>query len=71
MTSTCEEKARLLREYSLAASDYNRAVLILNSRSGVMPKQEYQRLRSFVETTRETAEQARSALDKHTDEHGC
>jgi hypothetical protein len=69
--SVCEEKARLLRLYSFATADYSRAVLVLHERSGVMSKYEYQEIRDFAEKTRELAEQARSALDRHAAKHGC
>jgi hypothetical protein len=67
----CEEKARLVRLYAFATSDYQRAVLVLHERLGVMSKKEYQEIRAFAEKTRELADQARAALDQHTNEHGC
>ena len=67
----CEEKARLLRVYSFATSDYSRAVQVLQRRLGTISKEEYQKLRAFTETTRELTEQTRLALEQHCAEHGC
>ncbi|HWE49697.1 MAG TPA: hypothetical protein VG273_07915 [Bryobacteraceae bacterium] len=67
----CEEKARFLRAYSFSVSDYNRAVMLLQERSGVMSREEYEKLRTFVENTRELVENCRMALEAHTADHGC
>jgi hypothetical protein len=67
----CEEKSRLLRVYSFATSDYNRAVQVLQRRLGTISKEEYQKLRAFTERSRELAEQTRLALERHSDEHDC
>jgi hypothetical protein len=61
----------LLRVYSFAISDYSRAVEVLHLRLGTLPKQEYEKIRTFAEKTRELAEQARLALERHAAEHGC
>jgi hypothetical protein len=68
---SCNEKARLMRQYNVAASDYSRAVQLLQRRAGVMKKADYDELRGFAEKARKTAEEARAALDRHTTEHGC
>ena len=67
----CEDKERLLRAYTFAASDYSRAVQVLQRRLGTISREEYQKLRTFAETTRELAEQTRLALERHCAEHGC
>jgi multidrug resistance efflux pump len=67
----CEEKDRLTRAYSSAASDYSRAVELLQKRSGVMSKQDYENIYNFVERARKQVEHARAALEKHTAEHSC
>jgi hypothetical protein len=67
----CEEKSRLLRAYSFASSDYKRALEVLNRRTGVLLEGDYKTIRAFAEETRQLAEQARAALDKHIAEHGC
>lgn len=71
MEEACEEKARLLRSYLFAVSDYSRAVRVLHEKLGTIPKQDYEKIRSFVEQARESVERARGALDKHTAEHDC
>jgi hypothetical protein len=67
----CKEKDRLMRLYIVAASDYSRAVQLLQRRAGVMEKADYDELRGFAEEARKTADEARAALDRHTAEHGC
>lgn len=67
----CKEQARLLRAFLLAAADYSRAVAVLRERSGVMPRLGCQRIRTFADETAALAAQARTALDKHSAEHGC
>ena len=67
----CEEKERLLRAYSFAASDYSRAVQVLQRRLGTLSKEEYQKLRAFAERTRELTEQTRLALERHSAGHSC
>ena len=67
----CEEKDRLLREYTTATADYSRAVQVLQRRLGVLSKSEYERLREFSETARIRSESARQLLDRHVTQHGC
>jgi|HubBroStandDraft_1064217.scaffolds.fasta_scaffold1742697_1 hypothetical protein len=67
----CEEKIRLLRDYSFALSDYERVSKLLNERTGVMAKEDYDGIRVFAEKARELAEQARATLDRHTAQHCC
>ena len=71
LDTACGVKARLTRVFVVASSDYTRAVQVLNLRAGVMKKPEYDELRGFAESTRRTAEEARTALRRHTAEHGC
>jgi len=68
---TCDEKAELLRAYSFAASDYGRAVQVLNDHLGTLRKDEYEKMRKFSEKARREADEARAALERHTAEHGC
>ena len=68
---TCEEKDRLSRAYSFAASDYFRAVSLLSKRTGVMRRQDYEEIRQYAEKMRTLVEQARIALERHIAEHGC
>lgn len=67
----CEEKIRLLRDYSFALSDYERVSKLLNERTGVMAKEDYEGIRVFAAKAKKLAEEARLALDRHTAEHGC
>jgi hypothetical protein len=67
----CEEKDHLSRAYGFAASDYVRAAALLNKRTGVMSKQDYEEIRTYAEKVRDLAEQARIALERHIAEHGC
>jgi len=67
----CEEKDRLARAYSFALSDYRRAVAVLEKRSGVMSKKDYESIQKFAGKAREQVEYAQAALKKHTAEHGC
>lgn len=68
---TCEEMAGLLSAYTLAIGEYHRAYQLLNVRSGVISRQEYDKLRKLAEQSREAAESARAALERHTAAHGC
>jgi hypothetical protein len=67
----CSKNARLRREYQIAVADYSRAVLALSERKGMMPRDDYIRIRDFSEKARATAEAARAAMDQHVAEHGC
>lgn len=67
----CEEKDRLSRAYSFANSDYVRAAELLNKRKGVMSRQDYEEIRRYAEKMRTMVDQARTALERHTAEHGC
>ncbi len=68
---SCEEKERLLREYTTATADYSRSVQVLQRRLGVLSRTEYERLREFSETARKKSESARLTLDGHVTQHGC
>ena len=67
----CEEKIRLLRDYSFALSDFERANVLLHERTGVMSKEDYDGIRAFAEKSKERVEEARAALDRHTAQHCC
>jgi hypothetical protein len=62
---------RLRRARSLAVSAYARAAKLLRERSGVISKEDYEKILHYVERTQELAEQVRADLDKHLLEHGC
>jgi hypothetical protein len=67
----CMERERLARELDEARSCYSRAAEMLRGRVGVLEKAEYQRLNQAVEEAWTKMEDARAALDRHIDEHGC
>ncbi len=67
----CSEKAEWLRAYQEAVAEFSRTVSVLNDRIGVMPKAEYERVRSLSEKARRKADQARHNLENHVREHGC
>ena len=60
ISHVCDEKARLLRGYSFALSDYERVSRLLDERTGVMSKADYDGIHSFAEKAKELVEQARS-----------
>ena len=67
----CEDKARLMEEYGLAADEYSRTVNMLRQSMGILPKAEYDQIRNFIEVARLRSETARLALDRHIRQHGC
>jgi hypothetical protein len=69
--ASCDKKTRLLHDHSVAKSDYGRAVTLLREQSGIMFKRDYEAIRTFAEKTKETVEQTRVALERHTAKHGC
>ena len=69
--SECEQKQRLLHKYETAVSEYSRSVSVLKNRLGVLEREEYVRIQRFTEEARVRAEEARIALEKHVQQHGC
>ncbi|HLH42949.1 MAG TPA: hypothetical protein VKV74_08180 [Bryobacteraceae bacterium] len=67
----CAEKKRLRHALRLATLDYSRAALVLQERLSVMKKDDYWRIRNYVDAARIKVEAARRALEGHTLEHGC
>jgi hypothetical protein len=66
----CQEKRRLHRIYEVAVGNYSRAFGLLES-GVVMHGPQFDRLREYIEAARQTAEEARIALDLHIAEHDC
>jgi hypothetical protein len=66
----CQQKKRLHRICELAVGDYSRAFGLLQS-GVVMHGPRYDRLRQYIEEVRLRSEEARQALDRHIEEHGC
>ena len=67
----CGEKEILLRAFTASNSDYQRAVMILTQRRGVLSKKEYDEIRKFIDKTRVEMDRALKALDRHISKHGC
>jgi hypothetical protein len=67
----CEEKARLVEEYSAATSAFSEAVKELRRKIGTSPREEYTRLERISSQARVKAEQARLALEQHISSHRC
>ena len=45
--------------------------MLLNKRTGVMSKEDYEAIRRYADNAGYLEEQARIALEGHTAEHGC
>ena len=71
MFSMCEEQSKLLSAYRRAVSHYSTAVEAMEAASETVSKEEYHRMRGYVEQSRMISEQARINLDHHLAEHGC
>lgn len=69
--SSCEEKARLVKEYNVATAGFSEAVKQLYRKTGTSLKEEYTRLMQISNEARVKSEQARLALEKHIATHGC
>ena len=57
--------------YGKATEAYLQSMHELRVRVATSPKTDYERLRRAAEEARETAEQARIALDQHLAAHDC
>lgn len=44
--------------------------MVIQERAGVMKKDHYRRVRSYVDEARVKVEEARRALERHASEHG-
>ncbi len=71
MFSTREEQSKLLSAYRRAVSHYSTAVEAMEAAGETVSKEEYHRMRGYVEQSRMISEQARIALNHHLSEHGC
>ena len=67
----CEERVRLVAEYSQAALVYARATSALKHNKASSPELEYERLRRAADDARIKCEEARLAFRRHRAEHGC
>jgi hypothetical protein len=68
---TCDEKARLLRQYDNATLAFSNAVQELRRNNGTSPKGEYERLEQISHEARVKSEQTRLALEQHIAVHRC
>jgi hypothetical protein len=68
---SCEEKARLARDYDDATQAFSNAVQELRRKIGTSPKDEYQRLERISNEARVKSEQTRLALEQHIATHCC
>jgi hypothetical protein len=68
---SCEEKARLVKEYGDATVAFSDAVQELRRKIGTSPKAEYERLERVSSAARVESEQARLALEQHIATHHC
>jgi hypothetical protein len=68
---SCEEKARLVRDYDNATLAFSNAVQELHRKIGTSPKDEYQRLERISSEARVKSEQTRLALEQHIAAHRC
>jgi hypothetical protein len=68
---TCEEKIRLMKEYSSHALAFSHAVTELHRKVDAHAKEEFTHQQRVADGLRVKCEQARLALEQHTAEHGC
>ena len=67
----CDEKKKLSRELEDAAMAYGLALRNLSTQMAVVPKKQYDALRSHADELRLLSESARLALERHLVGHGC
>ncbi len=67
----CDEKAKLLELYQLAAGAYSEAVAQLHRNIGTSSKADYDALYRMTEALRRDALEAQGNLEKHVDRHHC
>jgi hypothetical protein len=68
---SCEEKARMVRDYDNATLAFSNAVQEMHRKIGTSPRDEYQRLERISHEARVRSEQARLALEQHIATHRC
>ena len=67
----CDRHWELLEAYQKAASLFSMTLDALQCSRATVSKDEYHRMRNYVEQTRLIAEDARIDLELHVAEHGC
>jgi len=68
---SCPTKMILMRAWQTAADVYSTAVAELSRQIGVLPKQQYEKLKHAAETARKHSMDAQTNLEAHIAEHGC
>jgi hypothetical protein len=67
----CSERGLLTDALITASGDYSKAVADIKDVGSSIGEAQYSLMRSQLERARVKAEQARDALLKHCEEHGC
>ena len=67
----CHERVRLAGDYESAIRELSRTLSVLNARIAELPGDKDERLRQAGDSARAGLEQARKALERHREEHGC
>ena len=67
----CQEKFRLAEEYKKATALYSQNLNEFVGSMGVVPKVQYESLRTATEEARHATANARGRLERHIAEHGC
>ena len=71
MIEPCILKMELIEAYSDGVKTYAELVLSLNEAAKQMSADEYRSLIAIIEEWRLRADEERTALEKHIEEHGC
>jgi RNase P subunit RPR2 len=67
----CERHTELLTAYQKAVALFSTTLDALQAARANVAKDEYDRMRNYVEQTRMISENARIDLERHVAEHGC
>jgi hypothetical protein len=67
----CERHTELLTAYQKAVALFSTTLDALQAARANVAKDEYERMRNYVEQTRIISENARIDLERHVAEHGC
>jgi len=67
----CERHTELLREYQKAVALFSTTLDALQAARANVAKDEYERMRNYVEQTRLLAKNTGMDLERHVAEHGC
>jgi RNase P subunit RPR2 len=67
----CDRHGELLAAYQKAVALFSTTLDALQASRATASKDEYDRMRNYVEQTRLISEDARMDLERHVAEHGC